>query len=78
MKIDSFRTEADFEAYLAAYFERISQPIELIASLDDSEGAQQIRELVTEVAAVAPPETIHGCSKRTNYQPIAPTIPRIK
>ncbi len=39
---------------LAAYFERISQPIELIASLDDSEGAQQIRELVTEVAAVAP------------------------
>ena len=39
---------------LAAYFERISQPIELIASLDDSEGAQQIRELITEVAAVAP------------------------
>jgi NADH-dependent peroxiredoxin subunit F len=39
---------------LAAYFERISQPIELIASLDDSEGAQQIRELITEIAAVAP------------------------
>jgi NADH-dependent peroxiredoxin subunit F len=42
------------KAQLAAYFERITQPIELIASLDDSEGAQQIRELVTEVAAVAP------------------------
>ncbi|MBQ0957782.1 alkyl hydroperoxide reductase subunit F [Ideonella sp. 4Y11] len=39
---------------LAAYFERISQPIELIASLDDSEGAQQIRELITEIAAIAP------------------------
>ncbi len=42
------------KAQLAAYFERITQPIELIASLDDSEGAQQIRELVAEVAAVAP------------------------
>jgi alkyl hydroperoxide reductase subunit F len=42
------------KAQLAAYFERITQPIELIASLDDSQGAQEIRELVTEVAAVAP------------------------
>ena len=42
------------KAQLAAYFERITQPVALIASLDDSEGAQQIRELVTEVAAVAP------------------------
>ncbi|MEY2689265.1 MAG: hypothetical protein RL375_3464, partial [Pseudomonadota bacterium] len=39
---------------LAGYFERISQPIELIASLDDSSGAADIRELVTEIAAIAP------------------------
>jgi alkyl hydroperoxide reductase subunit F len=39
---------------LASYFERITQPIELIASLDDSQGAADIRELVTEIAAVAP------------------------
>ena len=39
---------------LAAYFERITQPIELIASLDDSQGAAEIRELITEIAAVAP------------------------
>ena len=39
---------------LATYFERISQPIELIASLDDSQGAQDIRELLTEIAAIAP------------------------
>ncbi len=39
---------------LSSYFERITQPIELIASLDDSQGAADIRELVTEVAAVAP------------------------
>ncbi|PXW99522.1 alkyl hydroperoxide reductase subunit F [Sphaerotilus hippei] len=42
------------KAQLASYFERITQPIELIASLDDSEGAADIRELVTEIAAIAP------------------------
>ena len=39
---------------LATYFERITQPIELIGSLDDSQGAQDIRELITEIAAIAP------------------------
>lgn len=39
---------------LASYFERITQPIELIASLDDSQGAADIRELITEIAAIAP------------------------
>ncbi|MBQ0933731.1 alkyl hydroperoxide reductase subunit F [Ideonella paludis] len=39
---------------LASYFERITQPIELIASLDGSQGAADIRELVTEIAAIAP------------------------
>ena len=42
------------KAQLASYFERITQPITLIASLDGSQGAQEIRELLTEVAAVAP------------------------
>jgi alkyl hydroperoxide reductase subunit F len=42
------------KAQLATYFERITQPVALIASLDDSEGAQQIRELMAEIAAVAP------------------------
>ena len=42
------------KAQLAAYCERITQPIELIASLDDSSAAADIRELVTEIAAVAP------------------------
>ncbi len=42
------------KAQLNAYFERITQPIELIASLDDSTGAGEIRELITEIAAIAP------------------------
>ncbi|MFM2120795.1 MAG: hypothetical protein RL722_2263 [Pseudomonadota bacterium] len=42
------------KAQLSGYFERISQPIALIASLDDSQGAADIRELITEIAAIAP------------------------
>lgn len=42
------------KAQLAAYFERISQPIELIVSLDDRPASQEMRELVGEVAAIAP------------------------
>ncbi|WP_119153151.1 alkyl hydroperoxide reductase subunit F [Caldimonas tepidiphila] len=39
---------------LAAYFERITQPIELIASLDERPASQEMRELVSEIAAIAP------------------------
>jgi alkyl hydroperoxide reductase subunit F len=46
--------DSNTQAQLVAYFERISQPVELIASLDDSAGAAEIRELVTEIAAIAP------------------------
>jgi alkyl hydroperoxide reductase subunit F len=38
---------------LAAYLQRITQPIELVASLDDREDAQQMRELLTEIAALS-------------------------
>ena len=46
--------DSNTQAQLVAYFERISQPVELIASLDDSATAAEIRELVTEIAAIAP------------------------
>jgi alkyl hydroperoxide reductase subunit F len=39
---------------LAAYFERIVHPVALIASLDDSPAAGDIRELLTEISAIAP------------------------
>ncbi len=38
---------------LAAYLQRITQPIELVASLDDREEAQQMRELLGEIAALS-------------------------
>jgi len=46
--------DAATQGQLAAYFERITQPVELIASLDESAGANDIRELLNEIAAIAP------------------------
>ena len=42
------------QAQLAAYFERIRSPIELIASLDDQPASAEMRGLLTEIAAIAP------------------------
>nr|MCU0774829.1 FAD-dependent oxidoreductase [Ideonella sp.] len=39
---------------LAAYLQRLQQPVELIATLDDSDAAVQMRELLGEIAALHP------------------------
>ncbi len=46
--------DAATQGQLAAYFERITQPIELVASLDDRPASQEMRELLAEIAAIAP------------------------
>jgi alkyl hydroperoxide reductase subunit F len=46
--------DAATQSQLGAYFERISQPIELVASLDDRPASQEMRELLLEIAAIAP------------------------
>ena len=38
---------------LKAYFERITQPIELLASLDDSAKSQEMRGLLQDIAALS-------------------------
>lgn len=38
---------------LKAYLERLTKPVELVASLDDSEGARQMKELLTEIEALS-------------------------
>ena len=42
------------KAQLAAYLQRLQQPIDLIGSLDDSETAADMRALLTEIAALHP------------------------
>lgn len=46
--------DANIQAQLGAYLARVTQPVELVASLDDSPAAQEMRELITEVAALSP------------------------
>jgi NADH-dependent peroxiredoxin subunit F len=46
--------EDSIRAQLAAYLQRITQPVELVASLDDSPAAGEVRELLQEVAALHP------------------------
>ena len=46
--------DASIKTQLAAYLEKLQAPIELVASLDDSAAAQQMRELLADVAALSP------------------------
>ncbi len=42
------------QTQLTAYLQRLQQPVELIASLDDSEAAGEMRTLLTQIAALHP------------------------
>jgi alkyl hydroperoxide reductase subunit F len=42
----------NIQAQLKAYLERLQQPIELVASLDDRPASEEMRELLTEIAAL--------------------------
>ena len=44
--------DVNIQAQLATYLERITQPIELIATLDEREESVQMRELLTQIAAL--------------------------
>ena len=45
--------DQNIKAQLKAYLERLESPIELVAALDDSDKAQQVKELVTEIAELS-------------------------
>ncbi len=45
--------EAQIKTQLQAYLEKLQRPIELVASLDDSAKAAEMRELLTDIAALS-------------------------
>ena len=45
--------DANIKAQLTAYLEKLQQPIELIASLDDSANAQEMRDLLQDIASLS-------------------------
>ena len=46
--------DSDIKNQLAAYLEKLQAPIELVASLDASDAARQMRELLADIAALSP------------------------
>ena len=51
---------------LATYLERVTQPIELVASLDDSDASREMRALLDEIVALSPRITlVEGRDERT-------------
>jgi alkyl hydroperoxide reductase subunit F len=46
--------DANLKQQLAAYLERITQPVELVASLNDSAASREMQELLEEIAALSP------------------------
>jgi NADH-dependent peroxiredoxin subunit F len=49
---DAAMLDSNIQAQLKAYLERLQHPIELIASLDDRPASAEMRELITEIAAL--------------------------
>ncbi|MCL2644446.1 MAG: alkyl hydroperoxide reductase subunit F, partial [Betaproteobacteria bacterium] len=43
----------NIKAQLQAYLEKVVQPIELVASLDDGDTSREMRELIFEIAALS-------------------------
>ncbi|MDP1735152.1 MAG: alkyl hydroperoxide reductase subunit F [Sulfuritalea sp.] len=46
--------DATIKTQLSAYLEKLQTPIELVASLDGSDAARQMRELLADIAALSP------------------------
>jgi alkyl hydroperoxide reductase subunit F len=46
--------DAAIKPQLSAYLEKLQTPIELVASLDASDAARQMRELLADIAALSP------------------------
>ena len=52
--------DAAIQGQLSAYLERLQQPIELVASLDDSDNAANMQEMLSEIAALSPKITVRS------------------
>src|SRR3569832_2756746 len=75
--------DANLKAQLAAYLQRITKPVELVASLDDTRDSQQMRELLAVIASISPlvsvVETTGGPFRSPSFSVSAPgEAPRVR
>jgi alkyl hydroperoxide reductase subunit F len=52
--------DTTIKTQLTAYLEKLQQPIELIASLDDSAKAQEMFSLLQDIASLSPKVTLNS------------------
>ena len=63
--------DSNIQAQLKAYLERVQQPIELVASLDGSTGAAEMRELLTDIAGLSDKVSVRfdgGDERKPSFQ----------
>lgn len=64
--------DANIAAQLKGYLENIKRPIELVAALDESSKANEMRELLQEIAEMSPQinfvEDVHSDSRKPSFQ----------
>jgi alkyl hydroperoxide reductase subunit F len=56
--------DAAIKTQLSAYLEKLQTPIELVASLDGSDAARQMRELLADIAALSPKVSVREDGRR--------------
>ncbi len=62
--------DAAIKAQLTAYFEKLQRPIELVASLDDSPKAQEMRALLVDIAGLSPKVSL----RENGVSPLRPSF----
>ena len=67
--------DSQIKGQLTAYLERLQRPIELIASLDDSEAAREMRELLADIAACSPKVSLREDGQASRRPSFAVTVP---
>ncbi|HEY8050724.1 MAG TPA: alkyl hydroperoxide reductase subunit F [Ramlibacter sp.] len=75
--------DPNLKAQLGAYLQRITRPVELVATLDDSRGSAQMRELLADIAStsslVSIVETVGGPWRAPSFSVGAPgESPRVR
>ena len=67
--------DATIKTQLKAYLERLQQPIELIATLDDSDKAQEVRSLLDDIATLSTKVSVRNDGSDSRKPSFAVTRP---
>jgi alkyl hydroperoxide reductase subunit F len=61
--------DADLKTQLKGYLERLTQPVEMVASVDDSDKSHELLELLQEIVSLSPLVTLDPVRDETQVKP---------